>query len=272
MVMDNSALVARLIDTIGAVEFPDSLLQLMRSRSRVDQIVVFTFSPREGFDCPIVHGDMAGKVANTLSRSYSERYFRLDPNLERIVEQPSVLETFRFDLGRVPSAQYRNLFFERADLCDKFSFVFTRHGLTFYCNFYRLTQTGNFDEHDLGVIESLAPVLASSIGQHSLLINERTGQSREGDAHAPGSATDSLFLELSERENAVCQRIFMGLSNEAISLDLSISVHTVRTYRQRLYKKAAVSSVNELYAKFAGRHRYRVDPASVGPKAGKTGK
>lgn len=45
----------------------------------------------------------------------------------------------------------------------------------------------------------------------------------------------------------VCLRILSGLSSEAISADLDISIHSTLTYRKRAYDKLGISSQNELF-------------------------
>jgi DNA-binding CsgD family transcriptional regulator len=43
-------------------------------------------------------------------------------------------------------------------------------------------------------------------------------------------------------------RFVSGLSSEAISADLGISLHSTLTYRKRAYEKLDISSQNELFA------------------------
>jgi DNA-binding CsgD family transcriptional regulator len=53
---------------------------------------------------------------------------------------------------------------------------------------------------------------------------------------------------LSQREASVCARVVMGYTNEAASLDLGLSFHSVATYRRRAYGKLGITSQSELFA------------------------
>ena len=53
---------------------------------------------------------------------------------------------------------------------------------------------------------------------------------------------------LAPREQEVCRYFLLGLSSEAISQTLGISLHSTRTYRKRAYERLGISSQNELLA------------------------
>lgn len=53
---------------------------------------------------------------------------------------------------------------------------------------------------------------------------------------------------LTPREQEVCRRILLGLSSEAISQALGISVHSTLTYRKRACERLGISSQNELFS------------------------
>lgn len=55
---------------------------------------------------------------------------------------------------------------------------------------------------------------------------------------------------LTPREAEICARIIMGYSAVAISLNLSISTHTVATHRKRAYAKMGILSLNELFVRY----------------------
>ncbi|GER07486.1 hypothetical protein GCM10007972_21270 [Iodidimonas muriae] len=63
--------------------------------------------------------------------------------------------------------------------------------------------------------------------------------------------SDSLTREdrnLTPRETAVCTATLLGQSVEAISLELSITENSVRTYKKRAYKRLGISSQAQLFA------------------------
>ena len=82
--------------------------------------------------------------------------------------------------------------------------------------------------------------------RHLSLTSPRAPQSC--DELAPALLAHPRGKFLSSREVAVCTRLLMGYSNEAIALDLNVSFHSVRTYRRRAYLKLGVTSQNELFS------------------------
>ena len=47
----------------------------------------------------------------------------------------------------------------------------------------------------------------------------------------------SIFYSLTGRERAVCARTMVGMTAEAIALELGISISSVLTYRRRAYER-----------------------------------
>ena len=60
-------------------------------------------------------------------------------------------------------------------------------------------------------------------------------------------ATRAPLAALTPREREVCCRILSGLSSEAISQELGISLHSTLTYRKRAYQRLGISSQGELF-------------------------
>lgn len=53
------------------------------------------------------------------------------------------------------------------------------------------------------------------------------------------------YLSLTSREKQILSFIATGYSNQELSLELLVSVHTVRTHRNRIWKKLEISSLYE---------------------------
>ncbi|NOT00972.1 MAG: helix-turn-helix transcriptional regulator [Phycisphaerales bacterium] len=100
---------------------------------------------------------------------------------------------------------------------------------------------------------------------------------RDGDHHA---ARHTLLhevewralaerLRLSDREAQLVRGVFDGRNETAIAADLGISVHTVHTYFERLYRKLSVSNRSELlvevFAAHLSREFERVSPVEPAP-------
>ena len=70
--------------------------------------------------------------------------------------------------------------------------------------------------------------------------DHRLGEPPAGDQRPNGA--------LSRREIAVCTQILEGYFNEAIALNMGLSVHSVITYRRRAFAKLGISTLSELFA------------------------
>lgn len=57
----------------------------------------------------------------------------------------------------------------------------------------------------------------------------------------------STFEDLTGRERAVCARTMVGMTAEAIGLDLGISPASVLTYRRRAYGRYAFTHANQFF-------------------------
>ncbi len=56
-----------------------------------------------------------------------------------------------------------------------------------------------------------------------------------------------IFGDLTDRERAVCARTMVGMTAEAISLDLGIAQSSVLTYRRRAYDRYRISHSNQFF-------------------------
>lgn len=56
-----------------------------------------------------------------------------------------------------------------------------------------------------------------------------------------------VFVNLTEREKAVCARSMVGMTAEAIALDLGISAASVLTYRRRAYERYQFTHSNQFF-------------------------
>lgn len=57
---------------------------------------------------------------------------------------------------------------------------------------------------------------------------------------------------ISRRERQVCSRVIYGVGALGISLELGLSLDTVRTYRKRIYRRLGISSQHDLFRWYLG--------------------
>ncbi len=90
----------------------------------------------------------------------------------------------------------------------------------------------------MGVVD-ISPNQEAGIGSKSQLLNFRTGQ------FVPFDVTPKPQLELTKRETQILKMVRDGLLSKEISSQLSISLHTVNTHRQRFLEKLGANNSAE---------------------------
>lgn len=98
----------------------------------------------------------------------------------------------------------------------------------------------------LGVLD-ISPDQSPLTGIKSKLFNYKTGKVLSLEA------TEQVAPNLSKREKQVLQYVKDGFLSKEISEQLSISVHTVNTHRQRILEKLGANNSHEAIA-FAGKY------------------
>lgn len=140
-------------------------------------------------------------------------------------------------------ARYRKIFFNDSGIVDKCATAIWVDDTCFYVNFYRITVQGRFSDAQRVRLKAIAPAIGASVARHF----QRSTTAPDPDLAAL-FATRAPLADLTQREQDVCRRILLGLSSEAISEALGISLHSTLTYRKRAYERLGISSQNELFA------------------------
>ena len=231
---------------IGRPDFAQCLIATLRRVADVGHCMVFSFAGERSARCLLDIGNIP--IGAELGAAYSEHFHFADPNRDVIfrdqaVGAPIVLPAFA---RRMYGGEYRRIFFEESGIVDKLATAIWDARTCFYVNFYRTASQGRFGRCEVERLRSVAPAVSAAVARHfqyELPPNDDLARTLEAlfDTGAP-------FARLTGREREVCRRIVSGLSSEAISADLGISLHSTLTYRKRAYEKLGISSQNELFA------------------------
>ncbi|OAF07223.1 helix-turn-helix transcriptional regulator [Bradyrhizobium centrolobii] len=238
--------IAPAVLAIGRPVFPQALIDTLRRIAGVDHCMVFTFADERTARCLLDIGNIP--IGPDLGAAYSSHFHLADPNRdvifrERASVSPIVLPTFA---RRMYSARYAKIFFEDADIVDKFATAIWVEHTCFYANFYRTISQGRFNSEQVARLNRIAPGVGATVARHF--------QAQIAPDHNPFHKLELLFstiaplTHLTGREREVCLRILSGFSSEAISADLAISLQSTLTYRKRAYRKLGIASQNELFA------------------------
>jgi DNA-binding CsgD family transcriptional regulator len=140
-------------------------------------------------------------------------------------------------------ARYRKIFFNESNIVDKCATAIWTGDICFYVNFYRITAQGRFGDAERARLQAIAPAIGASVARHF----QQAATATPDQNLAALFATRAPLSALTPREQEVCRRILLGLSSEAISQALGISLHSTLTYRKRAYERLGISSQNELF-------------------------
>lgn len=157
------------------------------------------------------------------------------------------------------SAEHRARVYEAHGVAERVSVVQQEQASVFAINFYRHAHQAPFRDVHLAEFDALATALIalvkkqlrlkppSELPRESLCEPLSQARSQADWAHWVPKL-QQLDARLSPREVAVCARLLTGMTQDGIASDLSLSVPTVKTYRNRAFERLGIHFRNELYA------------------------
>jgi DNA-binding CsgD family transcriptional regulator len=228
---------------IGRPDFPKVLIDTLRRQAGVGHCMVFALSRAGAASCLLDAGNIP--TGGDLGAAYAGQFHESDPNRDALFEagisEPIVLPSFAPSMY---GARYRKIFFKDPDIVDKCATAIWTGDICFYVNFYRITAQGRFRDVERARLQAIAPAIGASVARHF----QQAATAPLDQNLAALFATRAPLSALTPREQDVCRRILLGLSSEAISQALGISLHSTLTYRKRAYERLGISSQNELFA------------------------
>ncbi|MDN4999985.1 helix-turn-helix transcriptional regulator [Bradyrhizobium sp. GCM10027634] len=227
---------------IGRPDFRDILIDTLRRQAGVGHCMVFALTRAGAASCLLDAGNIP--TGADLGAAYAGQFHESDPNRDALFEgeggAPIMLPSFT---PRMYSARYRKIFFNDSDIVDKCATAIWTGDTCFYVNFYRITSQGRFGDAERSRLQTIAPAIGASVARHF----QQAATAAPDQNLAKLFATRAPLSVLTPREQEVCRHILLGLSSEAISQALGISLHSILTYRKRAYQRLGISAQNELF-------------------------
>lgn len=121
-------------------------------------------------------------------------------------------------------------------------------------NLYRHRAQARFSMAEIDAVFGLAGPLTAVVRRH-LELRPSAAASRADAGEGSLSASRRLVQlcpALTERELQVCERMLRGWTFEGIAADLSLSVATVKTYRNRAFERLGIHFRNQLFSLLMG--------------------
>ena len=232
-----------LIDALGTQVLGDVILAAADAEIGVEEVFGYWLEDNMAPVCIA----SSGRIGSSLSRatSYADQYHQLDP-LNWMADGLQEGEPTRF--GRVTAIDiedrnYRQECFDRPGLSEKLSFARRRGTRRFVLSFYRARDRRRTGHNALG---DLAEIVLPLLGKQIDLLGDELAVPAVQRVERRLKRT---FPALTRREIEVCARTMIGMTAEAISLDLGIGETTTLTYRRRAYERYKLSSASEMVGK-----------------------
>lgn len=241
--------VAEIAAHVTGPDFAQSVLDFVGRAARLRNFGAFFFANIR----------TAKPVLSIWSGNISDYWFQR--NAQRLLTDPARVAEFRAQIRAAPAdgAQLRYWqpmpgdpraeMYHRARLHGRVS-ISSRSGSTGLQSFFlRDLRDGAFSETERDRLETALPIA------HTLIFLRHRMVGTEAVQFLPGSNATGLrargvtgFAQLSPSEAAICDAIAQGLSVADTARRLEIAASSVRTLRQRAYRKLGVRSAGEVAA------------------------
>jgi DNA-binding CsgD family transcriptional regulator len=244
--------VAQLLDAPQAGQPAKRMLQGLNEVAPVDYLSLVSYGRPQGGAAPIlVEGHAQQAEARDVTAEcfaiYRQQYWRSDEataiagQLHEAANPVGAVTALHFHPGDVPVAAWRREIYEREQLCDRLSFLYSpRPHAVYAINLYRRAPHGPFGAGEVQSLLGLAPLLRQA--HQAALLQTSPIQGSKGlpaRLQRAQSALETIAPALSPRELQVAARIACGTSADGIAAELDVAPSTVVTLRRRAYLKLA---------------------------------
>ncbi|GMU50145.1 MAG: hypothetical protein AMXMBFR31_23710 [Candidatus Desulfobacillus denitrificans] len=237
---------------LGTDSFRQHLLAYANTLATVDHVAIIRFERSSQARIITSATRHAVRIDGMhVKDAYERRFYRHDPNLSawRLADTDQVADVRRLRPDQLGDDNYRFHCFQRPGLIDRLSIVAPASSHLYCINLYRCKGTGSFSEAELLAFRDRAPLLAAlSVKHDQVTYRNPAEQDREARVRDLEMRLVTIQRRLTGREAEVAARIVIGMTSEAIALELGLSVGSVITYRRRAYAKLGIARQNELFA------------------------
>lgn len=240
---------AALAAAVGSSDFSKAVLDFVGKAARFRNFGAFFF-PNLRNSAPVL---------SVWSGSISDYWFRR--NAQIILEDADHVNALRSLIRRAPDNGARIHFFlprpgqrrfdmyARAKLHGRVSISSRTDRAGLHSFFLRSQADGAFSEAEKSRLQEVLPIAHTMIALRHRIVGSEAIQFVSGsNASSLRNRGVSSFVQLSPKEAETCDLIAQGQSAAESALALGVSVNSVRTLRQRAYRKLGVHSSREVAA------------------------
>lgn len=238
------------IPAVGSSHMNRALADGLNRLAKIDRVYAFAPAP----DRPPKRTDLYAawaRCGNTeeMSREYAAHYYKIDP-LNEVIRRASSCRAFaslRVRPDEIPDCAYRRVCFDQPEVCERVTLLTRSGGPWRGLSLSRSYDSGHFRRDELERLAAFAEIALPILARHRELMDAREPQISAPFGLAELEARfEQCCPALTARERQVCARTLVGMTAEAISIDLCIGRSSVQTYRQRAYKRLNICSAYQL--------------------------
>jgi len=242
-------LATSLISCIGEDDFAASALERMYATLPIGAWTVYRLKegdlPEFSLGATRGHTDITGKCWE----QYRAGLYLADRSFEkaRPRAEGSVALSKLEPTDLTPA--HRASIYDQYDIRQRLSLLIVEgQGSLLAVNLYRFAGQRPFSKEDERDLMSAAPVLVASVRRHIELVRPAAGR----QSLQPRGNLEMLVLrercpKLTERELEVCMGLVQGMSFDGVARQLNLSAATVKTYRDRAFRRLGIHHRNQLY-------------------------
>jgi DNA-binding CsgD family transcriptional regulator len=242
--------VAGVISAVGSEHMDQALAEGLNLLARTDRIYAFAHEMHRQPRQNDLYAAWA-RSGNTdeMTREYAAQYYKNDPinDVMRRASSGSMFASFRLTREEIPDCAYRRLYFDEPEVCERITLL-TRTGMGWRgLSLSRTYRSGYFRRDEIERVAAFSEVALPLLARHRELVEANQPPMSDTFALEELEARfERRFPELTGRERQVCARTIIGMTAEAISIDLCIGQSSVQTYRRRAYKRLDICSAYQL--------------------------
>ena len=238
------------ISTVGTAKFLDALFLAVQEATSADQIAIFTYHPKDGFNTLGVMALDSLSAARSLTRDYMDGYYYSDPNYGTVstFSHNRKMIIGRHDNRKIKGTDYEKRLYKSTNIIDKIYCIWSDGETVYYLNVYRRIHSGRFSDAEFRRFADWAGPITKLVRQHGARTRlEQAIGVKDGQSVAL-RLIGLLDESLSPREVEVLALILLGVKTEGIAISLNIMPTTVTTLKKRAYHKLGICSQSELFA------------------------
>lgn len=250
-------LLSQCIDSIATENFPQRLVDALKSLTDFDYSVVFAYYQSERPLC-LFHTFSPEKQAVFVD-DYLKGPYLLDPFFKACGRQ---VDTGLYRIrdvapDRFYQSEYYRSYYIQTGLAEEICYTFyLSHGVAVVISLMRSGDSSRYSAREFRLLDDVAPIVVSLAQRHWQNVPDKFDrETADNKSHQDRSLIENtvsvLFGQrITPRETQVVAQVLEGHSSDSIAKSLGISVGTVRIHRRNIYAKLRISSQQELFSIF----------------------